>query len=491
MATPEQPLPAGGRSREEIAQIEMDSTAVASATVRFLMAFFLTAIAVVPIVEWAGVRMLGAEGAATAWSRLSGLPGEIRSHLAGATLRLRSGQAAAAEDPGAWSLVVSTNRIAIAGLSAFERSLEADSLLGRLLRPPAQLVMTGWLGVGNERVYRGRDGWLFYRPDVEYTTGRGFLDPAQLRRRVAAAPEWTAPPQPDPREAIARFRRDLAARGITLIVMPTPLKPGVHPEMLAVRYADATGTLQNPSYRAFVDDLRRDGVLVFDVSEALAAARRSGQQYLMTDTHWRPETMEGVAELLGGFIAAHVRLPATADPGYRLERPEVRNTGDVVRMLDLPADSPLFPPEAVFLRRVLQPDGSPWRSSRDADVFVLGDSFSNIYALESMGWGTSAGFAEQLSYTLRRPVDRLVQNDEGAFATRDMLRRDLDRLNGKRLVVYQFAARELAFGDWKVIPLSAPQAGAFDFERGSRQATMDGQHPSGDARPSFASPDTP
>ena len=84
---------------------------------------------------------------------------------------------------------------------------------------------------------------------------------------------------------------------------------------------------------------------------------------------------------------------------------------------------------------------------------MLGDSFSNIYALESMGWGTSAGFVEQLSYTLRRPVDRLVQNDEGAFATRVLLRNDLDRLNGKRVVVYQFAARELTFGDWKVIPL--------------------------------------
>jgi len=64
-----------------------------------------------------------------------------------------------------------------------------------------------------------------------------------------------------------------------------------------------------------------------------------------------------------------------------------------------------------------------------------------------------------LSYTLRRPVDRLVQNDEGAFATRVMLQRDSGRLDGKRVVVYQFAARELAFGDWKVIPLPAPQAG--------------------------------
>ena len=435
-------------SREEIAQIEVGHTTIAPATVHVLLAFFLTAMAVVPMVEWTGARALRAKGVTTAWSQLLDLPGETRSHLAGATVPT--------DVSGLRRLVISTNRIVLAALSGFERALEDQSLLGRSLRPHAQVVMSGWLGAGNERVYPGLDGWLFYRPDVEYVTGRGFLDQAQLRRRVAAASEWTAPPQPDPRKAIAQFKRDLEARGIALVVMPTPLKPGVHPDMLARRYADVAGVLQNPSYGAFVDDLRRDGVLVVDPSEALVAARRSGPQYLTTDTHWRPETMEEVAELLGGVIAAHVRLPVVADPGYRIERSEVRNTGDAARMLDLPDEGLLFPPEAVWLRRILQPDGSVWRSSRDADVLVLGDSFSNIYALESMGWGTSAGLAEQLSYTLRRPVDRLVQNDEGAFATRAMLQRDLDRLNGTRVVVYQFAARELAFGDWKVIPLPTP-----------------------------------
>jgi alginate O-acetyltransferase complex protein AlgJ len=90
-------------------------------------------------------------------------------------------------------------------------------------------------------------------------------------------------------------------------------------------------------------------------------------------------------------------------------------------------------------------------------VLVLGDSFSNIYSLASMGWGDSAGFAEQLSYTLGRPVDRIVQNSDGAYATRLALRRMLatgeDRLAGTRVVIWQFAARELAMGDWRVIEL--------------------------------------
>ena len=141
------------------------------------------------------------------------------------------------------------------------------------------------------------------------------------------------------------------------------------------------------------------------------------------------------------------------DPGYRVERMETRNTGDIARMLDLPDKAALFPPESVWLRRVVQADGSAWRSSREADVLVLGDSFSNVYSLESMDWGTSAGFVEQLSYALRRPVDRITQNDRGSFATREMLARDPSRLNGKRVVIYQFAARELAAGDWKVLPV--------------------------------------
>lgn len=448
MSTPDQPLPVGSPSREEIARRDLGHTTVAPYTVGFLLACFLTMIAVVPIAELTVVRR--ADGTATAWSHLAQLPGKIRSHLDLAR--------AQHNNAGLWPLIVSTNRIVLAGLSDLERTLDDVSLLGRSLRPPAQLLMTGWLGVGNERVYPGRDGWLFYRPDVEYITGRGFLDQAQLRRRVATAPEWTTPPEPDPRRAIGRFKRDMEARGVTLVVMPTPAKPGVHPDGLARGYADVAGVLQNPSYRAFVDDLRRDGVLVFDPSAALAAARATGPLYLTTDTHWRPETMELVAELLGDFISRYVTLPAAADPGYRIERVEQRNSGDIARMLDLPTHTALFPSEAVWLARVLLPDGSLWRSSRDADVLVLGDSFSNIYTLESMGWGTSAGFVEHVSYTLRRPVDRLVQNDEAAFATRAMLQRQPDRLNGKRVVVYQFAARELAFGDWKVIPMSAPQS---------------------------------
>jgi alginate O-acetyltransferase complex protein AlgJ len=109
------------------------------------------------------------------------------------------------------------------------------------------------------------------------------------------------------------------------------------------------------------------------------------------------------------------------------------------------------------IEQVRLPGDKAWRNDPDADVLLLGDSFSNIYSLGDMGWGTSAGLAEQLSFELRRPVERIVKNDNGAFATRQelalALARGDDRLKGKKLVIWQFATRELAVGDWKLTEL--------------------------------------
>lgn len=425
--------PVSPLDREEIARIEVGHTNVSRRVAKAMVATFLLMLAVLPLVEFRGA--LGALGAAGA----AGAP--------------RAPSASAA----AWDRLVAANRVVLAKINAFEAALEDRSAMGRLLRPPAQRGLSGWFGAGNERVYIGRDGWLFYRPDVEYVTGRGFLDPRELERRVAAASEYETPPQPDPRPAIRQFARDLAARGITLVLVPTPVKPSIHPDRLSRRAgARDAGALHNLSYDALLDELRRDGVLVFDPSSDLARARAAGDaQYLATDTHWRPETVQRVAAALAAFVREHAGLPARESPGYDAERREARQTGDITAMLDLPTGQTLYPPERVALRYVVDEAGNPWRSSQDADVLLLGDSFTNIYSLATMGWGEGAGLAEQLSYVLQRPVDRIVQNDQGAHATRGLLHRELaagtDRLAGKRVVIWQFAAREFAAGDWKVI----------------------------------------
>ena len=435
MATPIEPTRRAALSREQVAWIQVGHTTISAATTRAAIAVFLAAIVSLPAVDVSTAVWSHRGEASEAWRRLAQLPARVAEAATPVT------------SPGAWSRIVAANRAALELLRAFDNALDDASVVGGAMRAPAQYAISVWLGAGNEQVYLGRDGWLFYGPDVEHVTGPGFLDASEMARRRTDAEEWTTPPQPDPRPAITKFHRDLMARAIALIVVPTPVKPTLGPGGPPGR----ASLIENASYSDFVADLRREGVLVLDLAPVLAESLGAGPAYLRTDTHWRPDTMEVAAERLGSFIERRVALPRVPSPGYRVQAVEMAQHGDLVQMLDLPGRQSAYPPERVWLRRVLDEGGSPWRPSPGADVLVLGDSFSNIYSARSLGFGDAAGFVEHLSLSLRRPVDRIVQNDEGAHATRVALARQLDRLAPVRVVVYQFATRELSFGDWRIL----------------------------------------
>ena len=354
------------------------------------------------------------------------------------------------------------NRTLLGRFQAIETRLGDDTAIGRYVRPVVQDVMTGWLAVGTARVEVGADGWLFYRPDIDHVIGRGFLSPHALAHRAAGGDTIVAAPEPDPRPALLTLQNQLARRGIALIVMPTPVKPSAEPDRIGRPIAGAR-IVMNRSYTRFVDDLARSGVVVFDVTGTLDAMKRTGAGpvYLKTDTHWRPETVTRVASDLSAVIEATVDLDPP-DPRYRVAPVEVTNQGDIVALLGLGPRQRRYPPETVSVERVETTAGEPWTPDPAAEILLLGDSFSNVYSLEPLGWGEGAGLAEQLSVALGRPVDRLSQNDAGAVAPRRLLAaalgRNAARLSRTRVVVYQFAARELSQGDWRPIDLGAAAA---------------------------------
>jgi alginate O-acetyltransferase complex protein AlgJ len=342
-----------------------------------------------------------------------------------------------------------------AELKAIEEELETESVVSEWLLPRVQSVLTEKLRAGTEQVYLGNDGWLFYRPDVDYVTGAPFLDPATIRRR-----ELVAALQPDPLKAIVAFRDQLAARGIELIVVPVPMKPGVEAVKLSPR-AESNRVLQNPSFSGFKARMQKAGIRLFDPASVLAeqkAVAANAPLFLQTDTHWRPEIMELIAEKLAAFIQS----PApTSQTTFQVSAKEISGVGDIARMLKLPESQRIYRPETVTIHEVLA-GNARWRPSKTAEILLLGDSFSNVFSLGALGWGESAGFAEHLSRALgNRPLDCILRNSDAAFATREILSRELargsDRLAGKKLVVWQFAARELAFGDWKMLEMKLGQ----------------------------------
>ena len=409
--------------REEEAELALKNTKFTPGTRQGLIALFLLTIVVVPTIQLIGeFRAAGSISRMPMVSIFKSLPWVPH-----------------AED-----------------LKRVERSLENESLVSQWLLPRVQYLLTVLLGAGNEQVYSGQDPWLFYRADVDHVIGPPFLDPIRLKHRLQASRV-----QPDPVKAIVDFRNQLAAREIDLVVLPVWVKPSVEGEMLAVSNAnrvEARGALPNPSFNEFKARLERAKVRLFDPAPPLMERGTNRPLYLETDTHWRPETMEFVAERLADFLQL---APAAGSTSPTIIEKEIVARGDIAAMLKLSRADKFFPPERVTIRQVVT-GNALWRPSKEADVLLLGDSFSNIFSFEAMGWGESAGFAEHLSFALRRPIDCILRNSDASFATREILSNELargrDRLAGKKLVIWEFAARELSFGNWKLLDLKLGEA---------------------------------
>lgn len=336
-------------------------------------------------------------------------------------------------------------------IKAAETKLEETSTLSGWCLPLVQSALTDLFQTGNKEVCVGKSGWLFYRPDIDYVTGPPFLDPATLERRRRQPGI-----QPDPILAICQFRDQLAERNIDLLILPIPVKPCIEPDRLSAS-ASAKEALQNPSFAEFSGRLKRAGVHVLDLTPDLIAAKGSRGEvsaYLETDTHWRPESVELAARRVATVCGS---LPKITGVSLQAVEKTVTNLGDTFSLLKLPASQTFYRPERVSIGMITYYN-KLWRPDQNADVLLLGDSFSNIYSLEAMGWGESGGFGEHLSKALNgRPVDCILRNSDGAFATREVLSHELargnDRLRGKKVVIWEFAARELAFGNWKLIDM--------------------------------------
>lgn len=462
-------------TREEIAKAEIGRTTIRPALAWAMAALFTAGVFAVPVAQHLWEFHLYRTG-----ERGRAMPQcyEIAPRFARAALRYER-----SDRPFLGRVIAVNNRVLLPNIDEFEDELETRSLLQQAALAPVQRSLARWAGQGTEKAYVGRDGWLVYRAGLDHVWGPGFLDPDYLEARSIRPNEWTPAPQPDPRKAIAQFRGQLAERGIDLVIVPTPVKPTIRPDGFSGRYERDAEPVRNPSWDEFLAWAEGEGIAVFDPAAALTEHKRSGEPaYLKTDTHWTPPTMRAVAESLAAFLADRLELGRARSGWYHRGRKEAVNHGDLAAMLQLDG-SPAYLPERVTTEPVYTGRGGQqqvWRASRDAEVLVLGDSFSNIYSLEGMNWGFAAGFVEQLSAALERRTDRIVRNDSGAFATRQMLSRELaggsDRLAGKKVVVWQFATRELSVGDWKLMDMTLGETAESEFytPESGREVTVTG-----------------
>lgn len=426
-------------SREEIARREIGSTSISRGVSLFLSFCFLFTIFAVPVSQ-------------------SVIDGEDSTRVSFVSV-------SAGEEVSWLSRATRVNKEILRSIDLLESEIEEKSFLRALFLPPFQYVFTKYLGQGNEKVISGSNNQLFYRPAVDYLIGPPFLDKDQQNKRSEGHEVWEEPVQPDPVKTIVSFSNQLASRNIELVLLPVPVKASIRASSLALKNVD--GPLTSRSWNSFIKLLEEAGITVFDIRNHLYDFEKNyGNAYLETDTHWSPAAMKMVAGRLAEFLTE--RHPGLyGDIAYRFHLIRQNGVGDLRRMLTLPESSALFSDAELEIEQVLTMAGALWQPDRESQVLLLGDSFTNIYSSSGLGMGDSAGFAEHLSYRLRQPVDLLARNDDGAYITREMLATELlrgrDRLADKRLVVWQFAERELAFGDWKEIGLTLGSSKPSDF----------------------------
>ena len=77
---------------------------------------------------------------------------------------------------GEWLVAAVSGADAGTASARVESTIEERSTVGAWALAQGQAALVAGLGAGTDKVLRGRDGWLFFRPAVESVTGRAFLD---------------------------------------------------------------------------------------------------------------------------------------------------------------------------------------------------------------------------------------------------------------------------------------------------------------------------
>ncbi|MEK7684544.1 MAG: hypothetical protein AAB466_03890 [Verrucomicrobiota bacterium] len=379
-------------------------------------------------------------------------------------------------------------------LRQFEKTLEDKSWFQQTLRPKMQRLLFETLQDTGSKAILGREGWLFYRPDVRY-----LAEPDRLEDETSAS-AWVQPPDGSTHRdhvvrAIVRFRDQLKERGIELLVVPVPGKPSIYPDRLT-RRAEGIELASISPTSELLSELGNKGVATLDLSASFRERRRHSPMpptgsdlYLARDTHWTPQG----AKLAAGAVARRLKELGWTPPAtnqFLTKRIQVNRHGDILEMTQIPGIQRHFAPQSVECEQVIDPafgllvpsksdrQGAYKYPAQNSSILVLGDSFCRIYQMpeppslgEIAGPTTgeqqqeplatkkllpgSAGFISHLALALQAPVDAIVSDGGASSDVRKKLSTDPEILEGKKIVVWEFVERDIGLGKegWEEVPL--------------------------------------
>jgi hypothetical protein len=280
----------------------------------------------------------------------------------------------------------------------------------------------------------GSDGFLFFRNSLAYVLGGDLAEQRGDR---------------NPIPVIVEFQKMLAERGVDFLFVPVPAKVEIFPDKTGAAPGDKSlarfaGKVVNPFERKFLLDLGDKGVETLDLLPMLLAERKnqaSEPLYQAQDTHWTTRGLELVAKAVGERIkdypwfndlVAHRRTYTTKDESFTRH-------GDLHSRLPHPEQAQ-FSPETLVGHQVVASDGELYDDDPDSPVVLLGDSFTGVYQLmDCEHAGVSAHLAKEIGY----PIDLVMSYGGGPNVREKLLRRGIEKLATKKLVIWMMTARDL------------------------------------------------
>ncbi len=402
-------------------------------------------------------------------------------------------------------------------LRAFENKIDDESAIVLALRPKYQLAVWNIFSDPGEKVVLGaagncigkscgrenakpEDKWLFYRQDVEF-----LVQPSPLDVRSAKLD--------NPVKAIERFRDQLKAKGVELLVVITPGKPSIYTERLTGSDENAAG-LQSHG-KKILDSLTRAGFNTVDLYTPLLAAKadddKLGALYLNDDTHWTPRGAEIAADVIakkvremvdagtvkfrGKDTVRYIATDSIADRMGDVGEMSGLNkfgvfkvqkvTGHVVMQQNIKIRDEELPEDTVCIdsayKECMNRKKADRKDGETTDVFCLLTS-QTACAFKAIKYDTTitpfkddfrkseililgdsfsriyqtdspvnAGWIAHFAKNVNRPVASIVSDGGASTLVREKLARKASVLKGKKLLIWEFVERDLRFGaeGWK------------------------------------------
>ena len=282
--------------------------------------------------------------------------------------------------------------------------------------------------------FKGKEGWLFFRKEIDYLGGGDLINQAQDK---------------NPLPCLREFKSFLDSHNISLLFCVIPNKSDVYFEKLPVDAPQDPAAIINPYGRKFLSDLQKNGIEIIDLLPDFLKAKQSDEKfkealYQKHDTHWTVRGLQIAAECIAGRIKQYSWYGELVKgaAGYTIKDTSCLRLGDIVDRLP-EGERSVYPPDLVAAEQVFSssPDRRLYKASNpDAPIMLIGDSFTGVFELVDC---KGAGVGAHIAAATGVPVDIITSWGGGPLVRDKMVRARKNDLAKKRLVLYMMVARDL------------------------------------------------